>query len=314
MRHGSLKIDLSVLLTVVVVSLCSLVIPEPMENIKYYILGATMLLIGIPHGAIDHIVSSRIYKLDNTLFDQLKFYIPYLLLMLFMTLIWIFSSLVGFILFAIITIYHFGQADLEHLDFKRNIKPILIISRGLMILSLIIFSEMNYTFPIIEAATALQIPDNNWMSSNGFEFGIFLALQHPVLLLATSFQSVKNRSNSRWYMILDSFLIILIFLLNDPIIGFSLYFALWHSMGHVLEMKKFFNKLGESFSLIKFYKLAIPFTIISLAGLWLVYKINQAFGIEEQMVALLFILISVLTLPHVLVVQKMLNVKAGSVD
>lgn len=55
-------------------------------------------------------------------------------------------------------------------------------------------------------------------------------------------------------------------------------FALWHSMGHVLEMKEFFEKLGESFFLIKFYKLAIPFTIISLASFWLVYKITRHLG------------------------------------
>lgn len=310
MRHGSLKIDLSVTAFVLIVSVCSLVLPELMDSLKYVILGASILLIGIPHGAIDHIISSRIYNLENSPFDQLKFYVPYLLLMLLMTLIWISSGILGFIIFAVITIYHFGQADLEHLNFTPKIKPVLIISRGLMILSLIIFSEVHFTFPIIESLTGLQIPKKTWLSTYGFELGIILALQHPLLLLVRTFQLGKEQKNAWWYPVLDSLLIVLIFLLNDPIIGFALYFALWHSLGHVLEMKAFFKDIGESFSPIKFYKLAFPFTMISLAGLWLIYKIKQAMGIEEQMIALLLVLISVLTLPHVLVVQKMLSIKS----
>jgi hypothetical protein len=37
----------------------------------------------------------------------------------------------------------------------------------------------------------------------------------------------------------------------------------------------------------------------------MLYAANAAFGLEEQMLALLFILISMLTLPHMLVVERL---------
>ena len=310
MRHGSINTDLAVLTIVAIVTLVSIIEPQLMTEIRYYFLAASMLLIGIPHGAIDHIISSRIYNLKNTLGDQLKFYVPYLLLMIIMALIWMVSGIMGFLAFAIITMYHFGQADLEHLQLPKIYRHVLTFSRGLMILSLIIFMDSSYTFPVIEEAAGISIQPGNWLLEHGFETGALLALQHPLLLLTVLLKFRKRQINAWWYPVLDALLIFTLFALNDPIIAFSIYFSFWHSMGHLFEMKDFFKRAGDSLPLWKFYKLALPFTLISLAGLWLLYLLNTAIGMEERMVALLFILISVLTLPHVFVVEKMLSTKS----
>ncbi|NGP76183.1 beta-carotene 15,15'-dioxygenase, Brp/Blh family [Balneolaceae bacterium YR4-1] len=282
---------------------------QTMVSLRYYFLALSMLLIGIPHGAIDHIISSRLYDLKGSISDQLKFYIPYLLLMFLMALVWILSGIAGFILFVIITIYHFGQADIEHLDLPDSSKRVLTISRGLMILSLVIFVDFNYTLPVIGEATGVALQEIEWLYNNSYLLAILLGLQHPFLMSFLTYQNKERFELSWWYPVLDSIVILFLFLFNDPIIGFSLYFALWHSMGHFLEMKDFFNKMGESLSVWKFYKLALPFSSISLFGLAFIYLINNSFGLEEKMVSLLFILISVLTLPHVLVVEKMLKTK-----
>ncbi|MDX1585319.1 MAG: Brp/Blh family beta-carotene 15,15'-dioxygenase [Balneolaceae bacterium] len=310
MRHGSLKIDLYVLAAVLAVTISSLLFPEIMISLRYYILGLSMLLIGIPHGAIDHLISSKLYNLKGDTTDRLKFYIPYLLLMLLMGLVWILSGLAGFILFALITMYHFGQADIEHFNFPITARWVLIFSRGLMILSLIIFVNVSYTFPVIAEATGFALQEMEWLIENGYLLGMILGLQHPIIMLAASYRFRQRLPSAWWYPVLDTLVILFLFTFNDPIIGFSIYFSLWHSMGHVMEMKEFFNEMGESFSVVKFYKLALPFTLISLAGLFLIYMVNNAYGMEEEMVSLLFILISVLTLPHILVVEKMLNAKA----
>jgi Brp/Blh family beta-carotene 15,15'-monooxygenase len=309
MRHGSLKTDLTVLAVVLLVTAASAVFPETMISVRYYFLALSMLFIGIPHGAIDHIISSRLYGLQNDRSDQLKFYVPYLLLMLLMALVWILSGIAGFILFALITIYHFGQADLEHLELPGTTRWILTFSSGLMIMSLIIFTDLSYTLPIIGEATGFAMQDIQWLYGNGYTLGLILGLQHPILMLLASFHYHRGRKKVWWYPFADSLVILFLFVFNDPIIGFSVYFSLWHSMGHLLEMKKFFNDMGESLSIWKFYRLALPFTLISLVGLAMLYLLNNAYGMEEQMVSLLFILISVLTLPHVLVVEKMLKTK-----
>lgn len=310
MRHRSIKLNLYILAAVLVVTASSLLFPETMISLRYYFLGLSMLLIGIPHGAIDHIVSSRLYNLDGNATDQLKFYIPYLLLMFLMALIWILSGVAGFILFALITMYHFGQADIEHLNLPSRAKTLLTISRGLMILSLVIFVDVDYTLPVIGEATGFALQNMDWLYENGYMVGVFLGLQHPTLMLLVSFRCRSDLQSPWWYPTLDPLVILFLFIFNDPIIGFSIYFSLWHSLGHFMEMKDFFNRIGESLSVWKFYKLAIPFTLISIFGLAVIYVVNNSYGLEEKMVSLLFILISVLTLPHVLVVEKMLNTKS----
>ncbi|MFU8859516.1 MAG: Brp/Blh family beta-carotene 15,15'-dioxygenase [Cyclonatronaceae bacterium] len=102
----------------------------------------------------------------------------------------------------------------------------------------------------------------------------------------------------------DSLLLVTLLLLTHPLIGFALYFALWHSMGHVQEMIAFFREKGRCVTIWKFYQLAFPFTMVSLAGLFALFFIQQTYSTGNEMISLLFILISVLTLPHMLVVDR----------
>jgi hypothetical protein len=58
-------------------------------------------------------------------------------------------------------------------------------------------------------------------------------------------------------------------------------------------------------SMAQFYREAFLFTAIPFVGLAGLYAATQSFGLEDQMVALLFILIAIMTLPHMVVVEKM---------
>lgn len=111
--------------------------------------------------------------------------------------------------------------------------------------------------------------------------------------------------NSIGRLIADSILLILVLLITGPLIGFALYFALWHSAGHIREMREFFKSRGKDLTIPDFYKKALPFTAVSIVGLGFLAGVNHAFGLDEQFLSLMFILISVLTLPHMFIVDKM---------
>lgn len=291
---------------VVILSASSFFYPEVMADLKYLFLATSMLFIGIPHGAIDHIISAKVYNLKSSLSDQILFYLAYLGLMVLMAAIWYFNSALGFFIFTLITIYHFGQADVEHITVNKNLKKGVMLSRGVMIFSLIVFFDIYFTYPVITSVVETSLLNDQWILENGFALGMILALQHPLLILGIMLNS--NRFDKKWVNpLLDSFTLCLLFFANHPVIAFSVYFALWHSYGHVLEMKDFFHSMGEKLTIKKFYRLAAPFTLLSLIGLSAIYALADAFGAENQMVALLFVLISILTLPHVLVVQKMFS-------
>ena len=91
-----------------------------------------------------------------------------------------------------------------------------------------------------------------------------------------------------------------------PLVAFAVYFGLWHSLGHILELIRFFRTQdGEVTTIPAFYKKAALYTIVSFIGLGLLYAATQSFGLQDQMIALLFILISVVTLPHMVIVERL---------
>lgn len=150
--------------------------------------------------------------------------------MLLMALLWFLNGMAGFILFALITIYHFGQADIEQLNLPVSLKKVITVSCVLMILFLVIFVDISSTFPVIEQATGVGLQETKWLYNNSYLLGLLPGLHHPILMLHLTFH-FRERLKSSWrYPILESMVILFLFAFNDPIIGFSIYFALWHSI------------------------------------------------------------------------------------
>jgi len=71
----------------------------------------------------------------------------------------------------------------------------------------------------------------------------------------------------------------------------------------------FFESKGKSLSVGQFYIKALPFTLVSIFGLALLLGVNVTLNLENQFLSLMFILISVLTLPHMLIVERMYEEK-----
>jgi beta-carotene 15,15'-dioxygenase len=310
MRHSSATLINIVILISTVFLVLALFLPGFTESIALWVVLASVVLIGIPHGAIDHIMAAEIFGLNKTLKDHLLFYAGYLLIMLLVAALWYFLPVAGMALFLIISIYHFGQADME--DFMTS-KPgnwIWHNGRGFLIIGLIVFSDPDITYPIM--AEAMQIDHAlffGWMPDSTITSG-FIIIGFAIL----GFIGYKqNRFKDAGRFAYDSILLSGLLIITGPLIGFALYFALWHSAGHIHEMQEFFRSKGKSLSLSQFYLKATPFTVVSFIGLAILVAINSAFGLEEQFLSLMFILISVLTLPHMFIVDRMYAEKDSSV-
>ena len=314
MRHQSAAFDALTSTAAFLAIALSLWTPELIEQTKYYIFCFIMLVIGIPHGAVDHIISADLYNLSKSFSDQIKFYFPYLALMFAMGIIWYISPIIGFAIFLLCTIYHFGQADLIHLSIPNPLKKLLYLSRGVMVVGLIIFINPSLSYPVMESIAGLDFASTFPFIHYSFEIGIFSAFQHLLLLAIATAVHRATLSVSFWYPITDTLLIIGLFAFAEPVIAFAVYFGCWHSLGHVKELKEFFSSNGKKWSIREFYKSSWLFTMISIVGLVMLYWLNAAFGSEEQMLALLFILISALTLPHMFVVEIMFKSRVSKTE
>jgi len=308
MRHSDKRLNLITACTALVFILGALFFPSLIKSAEIWVVVLSVLIIGIPHGAIDHIMAAELFSLNQTLKDHLLFYASYLLVMFIIGALWIFLPEAGMALFLIISIYHFGQADME--DFLSDRSPVnrlFYSARGLLIIGLIVFSEPTTTYPIM--ADAMQMNTlilSDFMPSANSSLWIVIGLY----CLISGFGIVTGRFENVTNFIVDSLLLTLFLWVTGPLVGFAVYFALWHSAGHINEMREFFKSRGKSLSVAQFYKKATPFTVVSIIGLLLLLFINIQINLENQFLSLMFILISVLTLPHMLIVEKMYDEKA----
>ncbi len=302
MRHPVQVLNTSIAIVVPVLVVLSILAPEFTESLAPYLLFLSVFIVGIPHGAVDHVVAADLYNLKKSLKGHLLFYSSYLLVMLIIGALWLAFPIAGMILFLIISIYHFGQADAVALVEKESaFFNLYAWMRGFLIIGIIIFGHPEISLPIIE--TAIRTSPDSFSLLYQYSFSFLLVTL--VLFIITTIPVMNKLIITKSKMLFDSLLLIALLLLTHPLIGFAIYFAFWHSAGHVLEMIEFFKEKGRDVSIGRFYKMALPFTLVSFAGLGLLLIIHQAYSFGNEMVSLLFILISVLTLPHMLIVDQM---------
>lgn len=156
MRHSDRLLNLITCITVLLFILGSLWFPSAIDSAALWILLLSVGIIGIPHGAIDHIIAAELYNLNQTLKDHILFYASYLLVMVIVGALWILFPEAGMALFLVMSIYHFGQADME--DFLSHREPLdrlFYVNRGILVIGLIVFSDPLTTYPIM--ADAMQI-------------------------------------------------------------------------------------------------------------------------------------------------------------
>jgi Brp/Blh family beta-carotene 15,15'-monooxygenase len=302
MRHSSVQLNRLVVSTSLILIGIALFLPEFLDQLTLPVLLLSVFIIGIPHGAIDHIMATELYGLKNSLKDHLLFYASYLFIMLLIAILWIYAPVAGMTLFLLISIYHFGQADME--DFLNSSAPhyLWYILRGVLIIGIIVFSDPSTTYPIISEAMRMDlVVFEEFMPNASFSLITLLSLYAAF----TTWGMVQNHFKQNLRFAADSALLAGLIIITGPLIGFAIYFALWHSIGHVNEMKEFFESKRKSLSYFEFYKKATPFTMVSLFGLLMLYGINQFLQLEGEFITLMFILISVLTLPHLFIADRM---------
>lgn len=280
----------------------ALISPSLNESISIWVLLASVFIVGIPHGAIDHIIASELFNKWDGIIGHLTFYSTYLLIMALLGVIWFLSPSSGMIIFLLISIYHFGQADME--DFISDEHPSFLwnVTRGTFIIGLILFSNTTVTFPVIADATGVSTATFQHIFSRPHDI---IAALIFIYLSGFIVSVIQNKIKNPLIFLADALLLIALFMITGPFIGFAIYFAVWHSSGHIHEMIQFFNKRNKSFGLWDFILKSLPFTMISLLGLTALYYIQIFTDSGQQFVTIMFILISVLTLPHMVVVHKM---------
>jgi len=278
-----------------------------------------MLLFGLPHGAIDHLVALGLANKKLTLLPLSTVVISYLAVVFAVLGLWVIAPIVAAVGFLFITIWHWGKGDLSyeslvlhpHAEFRNPVEiQIHLLLRGLIPIGIpfIAFPEIATAF--ITTSVAVFSPTSSASSSRDWHpilYSLFISL-----FLLDCILHLRHRKHSiAWRIILENFCLAAFFCIVSPWIAIGWYFAGWHGFRHILRLSGY-QSLSASPPPSTRAKItltlwqALPFTFLSVFMLIaLQFLLADRIINLNHAIAVYLVFISALTLPHIIIVAWM---------
>ena len=274
-------------------------------NFDYQIIGCFLLIIlfGIPHGAIDHIV----YKTQNNI-SNIKFYTFYLSLIVLYTVFWFIFPKWCLILFLLLSAYHFGESQFSEFNFNSLFKKLSSIFCGMIVISSLIYYNQSELIKLSNMYSDTKVFESVFNSSI-IEVSFYTSIILFLLLLLYEFVFNNNNIDDLFTILFEMILIHVTFYLFSVLIGFTLYFIFLHSLKVLKQEFQFLKKNTGDLTIKRFIIMLLPFTALSIFFL-LVFYIGIVTGLLKISTFLFLIVgISVITLPHVFIMANFYNNK-----
>lgn len=260
-----------------------------------------LLLVGIPHGAIDHLVDEHNVKAQQKPFSLFRFLAVYIAQMAVYAICWWLFPALSLLVFLLISAWHFGETDL-HPSPNHIAWAILKGLFGTAILFFILLREPLYTASLIERITL-----GNSAASGIWQFfanqSVFVFASLIALILVAWFwaqQSEPIRTNKTKWVTFIFLMAVVYFLPLLP--AFALYFGAWHAWNTFGYISTF---LSSKHTFWNIWKKTLPFTLLALSGLIIMGLVWWFSFSYIDPLPVLFIFIAIITLPHLRVMHHM---------
>ncbi len=257
-----------------------------------------IVLFGIPHGAIDHLLVKQ-----EGIRKPLNFYSFYIGLLLINIFIWFTFPVLGLISFLLISAYHFGQSQFSSFKLGHVLtEKILYLTWGIAILSGLVYYNFQQVDLIIDQSIDLSL----FLSLPSKELFRNILIGSSLTTIAILIYGfVKQRIGLERVLVEVLFfaLIQVCFFLLPILIGFTLYFVILHSLKVLIEEFNYLKTVTKDLGLMRFVGKLLPYTLLSiLGGVFLIYLNFSGYLIMSSAFVLL-LLISSITLPHSIVME-----------
>jgi len=279
--------------------ICGVTIVPSILEYSLEIFLVMVVLFGIPHGALDHLMHFKSTKNDPK--NLLLFYSRYLGLVFIIAAVWYFLPKLMFIVFLLISAHHFGQSQLFVIKGSKYIKHLFYACWGTLLLSAIIFYNYPECLSIFTSITWLDA--ESWLFKSIWSTSLIIS---AVSMLALSvFLIVNNKQNIKtlveeWVILA---LLILLSIKANAVIAFAVYFGLWHSLRSLLIEYKTLSNIFSRYSIGQFLVNLAPFTLLAIFFLVISYFIFNHFSTQISLYMFFIIFISTLTVPHLFVMN-----------
>lgn len=268
-----------------------------LEN-QLSVCGPVLLLLGIPHGAVDNVL----YRRSRSVSD-VRFIIIYLLAVGSIVFIWFITPFVAYILFLATSAYHFGQSQFSHYAIGQRLRiKLLFCSWGLLLIFGLLFfnshelTQLSLDYPEFQS---IHITDTDLLL-----MGLLFSGASTLTLIILMYIKGEMMRSHVFMELLVLVLLLVIFYLFPFLIGFTLYFLILHAFKVMNEEFRFLKLEGDIHSLAGFIRLLSTFSIISFAGIILLYLLILTNCISTPFGYALLVLISAITIPHTFVMDQ----------
>jgi Brp/Blh family beta-carotene 15,15'-monooxygenase len=289
-------------------------------------LAASVVLLGLPHGAVDHLAIPRVRAESVTPRALVAVGGLYLAVGGAYAAVWFLAPAVAAVFFILLTWAHWGQGDVYPLvafgdgyPAGRPVRLLTAATRGALPMVVpFVASPGQYELVV---ATLVELFDPGAVGTVSTAFTPTARLTAAVGLgclivatLAVGFFTAGADGRRSWLLDAgETGLLVWFFSTVPPILAVGLYFCVWHSLRHIVRLLAVDPGAASALesgrylpALASFGRDAAPLTAASIVVLGLWYPAVPGTVAEPlSLVGAYLALIAVLTLPHVVVVSLM---------
>jgi Brp/Blh family beta-carotene 15,15'-monooxygenase len=249
------------------------------------ICGVLLCSVGIPHGANDHL-----YRQSTTLMGLLAFIGIYLGSMGAYLTVWWLAPAAALLIFFAISLHHFGQSNFE----TPSVWYLPSLLWGMWLLAFPVLLHWEEAIGIF--GTMVGDKSVDFYLSEAGRWGIAIAF---AILYFGALLRYEPKARTRY--VLQWAVVSAWYYITPLLFGFIVVFCLWHSL-QSLQHQFTYYKTTQKGTFKQFILALFPFGFLALTGFG-VYIYFRGFAVGEA-----FILLSLITLPHIVVMHRLYRV------
>lgn len=275
---------------VIIISLLAILVFEQHPQLDFSYWGwwgltLAFCFLGIPHGALDF----DLYRRHNRpgFRQAMMFVVGYIVISSIMFVLWLWLPVLCFLIFMAISVWHFRN------DWQVYCRSTYSVCLAIFVLC------APAIFAFSETQEYLQ-----WLYlSQSWSEAIIIAMQLCFIIVCfVLFAGVcRKKITPDFMLILEIFALITLLVTTSLLVYFLVYFISLHSLWYYIKYCEKFN-----LSPVQLVNVSTPFVILTMmlaAGLYLFWGKN----IEQGVLAMMFIGLFALTVPHMILVERSLK-------
>lgn len=266
-------------------------------------LTASIAIFGVPHGGLDHLTGRKLLANRLPAIWPLVFFPGYLSVALLVVVGWFLLPLATAVLFFVISAWHFGLEDDRNRLKSKIIDSIGAAAIGGLVIWIPMLTQPERVGSILQSI----VPSSLALSASAIiETSQAIAC---VLIPVAALVIARDAMRGELSRASRNTSFIVLFAVTDVLIGFGVYFCGWHSIRGLARLAR-----DHEMNPLQLASATAPLSLVAIGlavlGMWFW---SSGHGVSEATSRTLFVALSAMAVPHVLLHGPITEVLMNSV-